>query len=146
MVNHRDRLLRTLKAFRPSKLLWFSSSIGVAAAAIAIGFTWGGWVTADAARHMADEAARKARAQLVSEVCVNRYINGDNFASRFAELKDAVTFKRQDLIEDGHWTELPGIEEPIPGAVRLCANELAGMNIPNNPAAKSDDGEPDITG
>lgn len=86
---------------------------------------------------MADEAARKARARLVADVCVQRYMSGENFLERFAELKGAVTFKRQDLIEEGHWAELPGLEYPVAGAARLCANELAGMSIPNNPAAES---------
>lgn len=137
MARHRKISWRSLKELRPSKLLWFWSSLGVALSTIAVGFSWGGWVTAGAAQHMADEAARKASARLVAQVCVQRYIQGDNFASRFAELEDAVTFKRQDLIEDGRWTDLPGIEEPVPGAARLCANELADMSIPNNPAVES---------
>lgn len=145
IAKHRDASLQRLKEFRPTKLLWFWSSMGVAAATIAVAFSWGGWMTADTARDMADEAARKARARLMSDVYVPRYIHGENFASRFAELEDAVTFKRQDLIEDGHWTELPGIEAPIPGAARLCANELARMSIPNNPAAKSTGDRLDIT-
>lgn len=146
MARHRKSQVRKLKEFRPSKLLWFWSSAGVALSTIAVGFTWGGWITINAAQHMADEAAQKARARLVAQVCVQRYIQGENFASRFAELEDAVTFKRQDLIEEGRWTDLPGIEEPVPGAARLCANELAGMSIPNNPAAKAMDNGIDNSG
>lgn len=139
MAEHFDRAVRKLRDSRPSRTLWLASLIGVAVATVGAGFGWGGWVTADGARYLAEQAARNARARLVADVCVQRYISGENFAERFAELKDAVTFKRQDLIEDGHWAVLPGLENPIPGAARLCANELAGMNIPNNPAAKSMD-------
>lgn len=146
MIRSSNNPGRDWKDYRPSKIVWFWSSISVVILTMIVGFGWSGWVTAGTAQAMAEEAADRARARLVANVCVQRYISADRFASRFIELKNAVTFKREDLIQDGGWTTLPGVDEPVPGAARLCANELARMNVPNIPVAEPSNGSRDITG
>jgi len=146
MAVRRRQSRRNWREYRPSKTLWLCSLGGVAVLTVAVGFVLGGWVAGGTAQRMAAEAAAAARARLVAEVCVERYISADRFASRFAELKDAGTFKREDIIAEGRWTDLPGVEEPVGNAARLCANELVRMHLPSNPANESGEGESGFAG
>lgn len=134
------------KEFRPSKTMWFWSSVGVVLATIFVGFGWGGWVTGGKAQQMAEEAAEKARAQLVADVCVERYVSSEGFAGRLAKLKEGNSWDREEMIEKGGWTKLPGIEDPIGEAADLCGNELAGMKVPEQPAAETAESESEKTG
>lgn len=125
------------KTYRPSKTLWFWSSVGIVIATMIIGFSWGGWVSGSTARFLAADAAKDARAQLVASVCVQRYVSGDRFASRLATLKEASSWDREDLIAKGTWTDLPGIEEPVANAADLCASRLAEMDAPETPVSET---------
>lgn len=134
------------KEFRPSKTTWFWSSVGVVIATIVVGFGWGGWVTGGSAQQMAEEAADKARAELIANVCVERYVSADGFAERLAKLKEGNSWDREEMIEEGGWTKLAGIEDSGEEAADLCGNELAGMKVPEQPAAETAESEPEKTG
>lgn len=133
------------KEFRPSKTLWFWSSVGVFLATVIVGFNWGGWVTGGTAGAMAEDARAEGRANLVAEVCVQRFSESPGFSSRLNELKEATRWDREQMIEEGDWTTLPGIEESIDDAAELCAEQLAAMDVPADGAAAqatSDETEP----
>lgn len=134
------------KEFRPTKTMWFWSSVGVVIATIVVGFGWGGWVTGGTAEQMAEEAADKARAELIANVCVERYVSSEGFAERLAKLKEGNTWDREDMIEEGGWTKLPGIEEPGDEAADLCGNKLAEMEVPEQPASGTAKDESENTG
>lgn len=146
MTDNRGRTEGGWKAFRPSKTMWFWSSVGVFLATIFVGFGWGGWVTGGTAQQMAEEATDKARAQLVADICVHRYVSSEGFANRLVKLKEANSWDREDLIAEGEWTKLPGIEEPVENAADLCAGELAGMEVPNDPPAQTTEVDGEATG
>lgn len=113
--------------FRPSKTLWGWSMAGAALAAIIAGFTVGGWTTSGTAQKMAEDAAREARAQLASTVCVERFTASDSARTNLAELKETASYKQDDFIADGGWATPAGFDSPIPGAADLCADQLAAM-------------------
>lgn len=113
--------------FKPSKTMWFWSMAGAAVATIVVGFTVGGWTTGGSAQEMAENAARDARAQLASTLCVEKFVASASAASALAELKDTSGYQQDDFIEDGGWVTLAGLDEPVPGAADLCAEELAAM-------------------
>lgn len=116
--------------FRPSKTLWFWTAAGAAVATMIIGFTAGGWVTGGAAHTMAEEAARDARAQLASVICVEKF-TASATAANLAELKETSRYQQDNFIEDGGWATLVGMENPVPGAAGLCAGELVALeNLP----------------
>ena len=116
--------------FRPSKTLWFWSCVGVAVVTMIVGFTLGGWVTGGTAEEMAEAAADDARADLVAAACVERFVRGPKFADKLAKLKEANTWQRSDVIEDGGWATLAGMEEPLDDAADICADRLAAMEVP----------------
>ncbi|GIK97197.1 MAG: hypothetical protein BroJett029_14060 [Alphaproteobacteria bacterium] len=116
--------------FRPSKTLWFWSCVGCVVATMIVGFTVGGWVTGGTAEEMASDARENGRAELVAQICVDRFLDASDAASELAALKEQSTWQRDDFIQKGGWVKLAGFEEPVEGAADLCAEELAGMELP----------------
>lgn len=114
--------------FRPTKTIWFWSTAGAAVATIVVGFTLGGWTTGGTAATMAQEAARDARAELVAAVCVENFVAGEGAAAQLVALKEASRWSRDDLIEDGGWAKLTGLEESVPGAANRCADQLVALD------------------
>ncbi|MBV2143444.1 hypothetical protein KUG47_08030 [Falsochrobactrum sp. TDYN1] len=120
--------------FRPSKTLWFWSVAGAAVLTTIVGFTIGGWTTGGTATTMATDAARNARAELVANICVERFITGPNASQKLTELKETSSYKRDTFIEDGGWVKLAGMEREASGAADLCADQLAAMDtLPAQP-------------
>lgn len=113
--------------FRPSKTLWFWSIAGTAVVTMILGFTAGGWTTGGTATKMADNAARTARAELVANLCVERFVTGPDASQKLAELKDTSSYQRDNFIADGGWVTLAGMEREAPGAADRCAEQLLTM-------------------
>ena len=123
-------ITQQFKDYQPTKttLLW--SMAGAAALTMFVGFTWGGWVTGGSADEMAQEAAEEATAKLAAAVCVERFVNAPDAAAQLAALKETSSWKQRSFVEDGNWTTLTGMEEPVDGAADLCAEQLADMELP----------------
>lgn len=131
------------ESYRPSKTLWFWSLAGISVLTMILGFTVGGWTTGGTAAFMAEKAARDARSTLAASVCVQKFVTTAGAAEKLAALKEASSFERDNFIEDGGWAKLTGVEEAIPGAAELCAEELIALeNLPeqNADAATTTDG------
>jgi hypothetical protein len=116
--------------YRPSLALWFWSCAGCVVLTMIVGFTWGGWVTGGSADAMAANAREEARAQLAAAVCVEKFLHAPDAAVRLAELKEQSQWQRDGYIEEGGWTTLVGLEEPVDGAADVCAEQLAEMELP----------------
>lgn len=114
--------------YRPTKAVWFWTAAGAALATILVGFTAGGWTTGGTARLMSENAARDARAELASAICIEKFTASASATADFAKLKETTSYKRDDFIKDGGWVTLAGVEEPVPGAADLCADQLAAMD------------------
>ena len=113
--------------FRPSKPMGFWSMAGAAVATMIVGFTVGGWTTGGSAQTMADVAARDAKAELASAICVEKFLTETSAAENLARLKDQSTYQQDDFIEEGGWVTLVGIDTTVPGAADLCADELVAL-------------------
>ncbi len=107
-----------------TKTQTFWACAACVAATIAIGFTWGGWVTGGTASEMATRAATEARSQLAADVCVERFAKGPDATAQLAALKNSDTWKRDSFIEAGGWATLAGMDKPVDGAASLCAQAL----------------------
>ena len=65
--------------------------------------------------------------------CYNAYVerfNADNAAAQLASLKETSRWKRKSFVEDGKWTTLADLDEPVDGAAELCAERLAEVELP----------------
>jgi len=121
--------------YRPSKVTWFWSCVACVIATIVIGFTWGGWVTNATAESQVAEARTAGRAELAATICVARFVDAPDAAVQLAALKDASSWNRDDTIDDAGWTTPLGVEKPVSGAAKLCADKLVAMELPIEQAA-----------
>ncbi|WP_265517344.1 hypothetical protein [Nitratireductor luteus] len=106
----------------------FGAAGGAFALAI-LGFTWGGWVTGGTAEGIAAHAAQDAREQIVASICVERFIASADAASDQADLKEASSWQRDNLIEEAGWITLTALpdNEQVAGAADICAERLVAM-------------------
>jgi hypothetical protein len=101
-----------------------------------VGFTAGGWVTGGTAKEMAENAATETRSEMVANLCVNKFVSTATAEGRLAALKEADSWERDDMIEDGGWTTIAGLTEDVNGAADLCAEQLAALDkLPATAAA-----------
>lgn len=114
--------------YQPSKTLWFWSVAGAAVLTMIVGFTAGGWTTGGSAMKMAENSARDARAELVANLCVEKFVSASDASQNLAKLKETSSYQRDNFITDGGWAKLAGVEKNAPGAAELCAKELAAMD------------------
>jgi hypothetical protein len=120
---------RRWEAYRPTKGIWFWSSLGWIVATIVVGFAWGGWVTGGTATRMASDAADGARAQLAATVCVASFNNGPDAVAQLAALTKASSYQRGDMLVKSGWLTLPGSTDPVAGAADICVQKLMRANL-----------------
>ena len=112
------------KSYKAPKSVIALACVACIAATVAIGFTWGGWVTGRSAAAMADQAAIRGQANLAAAICVDRFITGPDAKAQTALLVSAEFWRRSDLIRQGGWLVLPGRTDPVAGAAELCVQQI----------------------
>lgn len=121
--------------YRPYKgtLVW-SFFAGVVVT-IAVGF-WGfDWYTAGGAHAMANEAADKARVELASAICVERFMSAPDAAAQLTALKEESSWNRDSFVEDGGFVSFARVDGTIYGAAEACADTLVEMKAPATEAS-----------
>lgn len=126
-MNETKTLSERWADYRPTKTIWFWSLAGASVATMILGFTAAGWTTGGTAANMATVAARDARAQLASVVCVHKFTSAADASAKLAALKETSSYQQDNFISDGGWATLVGMEKSIPGAADLCAEELVAI-------------------
>jgi hypothetical protein len=114
-------------SYQPSKTLWFWSLVGASALTMAIGFTWGGWMTTGRASVMTDLAVRDARAKLVADLCVHNFVSSSDAAENLKALKAKSSWERDDFINEGGWAKIAGIDGTVAKAADTCADQLVNL-------------------
>ena len=111
-----------------STLIW--SAIGGAVLCMAIGFTWGGWVTGGTARKESASAVRDAVVVALAPICVDRFKRQDDAAGKIAELGKASTWERGTVVAKSAFATMPGSKEADNDVARACAEMLASPPAP----------------
>jgi hypothetical protein len=93
-------------------------------ATIAVGFTWGGWMTSGSATALANTAADGAQAKLAAAICTAQFNRNPDASVQLAALTKLDHWDRADFIKKGGWASLPGMKDPVTGAADLCAQQL----------------------
>ncbi len=115
------------KAYHPAKSTLVWACIITAIVTIAIGFTWGGWVTGGTSRTLAAEAGDLSRDELATVICVQRFKAAPDSAQQLSELKAIdSSYKQRQFIEAGGWATMPGEDDASRAAATACASALAG--------------------
>jgi hypothetical protein len=127
-MSHGQSFAQRLHDYRPSKATWFWSTVASVVVVLILGFTNGGWTTSSYATTVAQQAAHNARAELAAAACVDKFLSTENAADNLGKLKDASHWEQDDLIKEGGWARLAGMDESVPGAVDKCADALLAMD------------------
>jgi hypothetical protein len=126
---------------QPSKTLLVWSCVGSVAAALIVGFVWGGWVTGGTARNMAEDAGKLGRYELASVICVEKFLAAPDAQVQLATLKDIdSSYRRRQFIEEGDWAVMPNQEKATRQSAELCAEVLSNIEpLAMAPAADAED-------
>lgn len=95
-----------------------------AVGAIALGFSFGGWVTGGTARQMASTGATQSVVTALTPVCVDLSKRDPRLAERMVELKAASPYRRAEMVANNGWATPPGSAGPDRRLADACADQL----------------------
>lgn len=101
-----------------------AGAISGAGAAVIIGFTWGGWVTASDAKTMAEQSTNTGVAQALVPVCV---LEAKEEPEQLQALKEVHDFRRDDFVIKAGWVDNVREEHQVAVAEGCAATAVAGM-------------------
>ena len=117
---------RRWEDYQPSKAMLFWSCIAAIIATMAVGFSWGGWVTGGSSQAMAATAGDNARGELASAICVERFNAAPDATAKLVQFKAiSDSYKQRQFIVAGGWATMPGQTSPDRLGVQGCATALA---------------------
>src|ERR1700676_3369426 len=79
-----------------------------AIAAVVIGFSWGGWMTAGAATRLAAEQADSAVVTALTPICVEKFMHDNNAKANLVALRKLTSnWEQGDYLQKGGWVTQP---------------------------------------
>lgn len=103
---------------------FYGAAIGAVALAI-VGFSWGGWVTGSMAEQMASDLARFEVVAALVPICIEQSKQDPQVAGTLAELKDARSYQRSEMLMRVGWATMPGSSDPNRDVASACMEKLA---------------------
>ena len=93
---------------------------------MAIGFSWGGWMTGGAADGLATVRANAAVVAALTPICVDKLLQNSDAKAHLAALrKISSNFEQGDYLQKGGWATRPGATSPDYRLGWACAEKLA---------------------
>jgi len=102
----------------------FGGVAGAIALAI-VGFSWAGWVTGGTAEKMASEQARLEVVAALVPICLEQSSKDPEVTETLAQLKEASSYQRSDMLMKAGWATMPGSSDPNRNVARACMEKLA---------------------
>ena len=96
-----------------------------AAAAIVIGFGWGGWTLGGTAAQMSERSANAAIVKVLAPICVDNFQRATGANNNLVELKKVSSWQQGSFVEKGGWATMPGTASPDSTVARACAELLS---------------------
>jgi hypothetical protein len=112
---------------RPTKIFVFWYGVAAVVATLAIGFTWGGWVTSSTAQMTAKSMAEDAVVHRLTPICVAAAKHDPARDKKFKELKATGEWERGDYVKKAGWATMPGDTDPDSRVADECAKILASQ-------------------
>ena len=100
---------------------------GAAAGAAAIsfvGFSQFGWTLGSTAERMASDRADSAIVSVLAPICVEKFQQQSDSATKLVELKKTPSWDQRSLIEKAGWATMPGSEKSNSAVATACADKL----------------------
>ena len=99
------------------------SVVGAAAISV-IGFSSMGWMLGGTAERMAADRAESAVVSVLTPICVEKFQQQADSATKLIEFKKAASWDQRALIEKGGWATVPGSERTNSAVASACAEKL----------------------
>ena len=104
----------------------FGAAAGAVALAI-IGFSWGGWVTGGTAKQMAADQAQLEVVAALLPICIEQSKQDPQVEATLAQLRDASSYYRSDMLMKAGWATMPGSSDPNRDVASACMRTLAAQ-------------------
>ncbi len=104
----------------------YGAVVGAVALAI-VGFSWGGWVTGGTATRMSSDLARLEVVAALVPICVEQSKQDPQVVETLAQLKDASSYQRSDMLMKAGWATMPGSSDPNRRVASACMEALAAQ-------------------
>lgn len=101
----------------------YGALIGAISVAV-VGFTWGGWVTADTANDRAMAMSHDDMVVSMVPVCLDMARSDPARADKLATIRAASTYQKRDALMDVGWATMPGTDDPDRDIAQACLKEL----------------------
>jgi hypothetical protein len=92
--------------------------------ATAVGFTWGGWMTASGSRQFSSSSTAAGVATALLPYCIEKSRNDPAAEKVFEKLKGTSGYLRQRIIEQAGWATPLGTTYPNWDLSALCIEEI----------------------
>ena len=73
-----------------------------------LGFSWGGWVTANTSEAAAKQRSERAVVTALAPICVEQFRAATNAPQNLEALRKASSWQQGTFIADGGWATMPG--------------------------------------
>jgi len=98
-----------------------------AAAAMVIGFNWGGWMLESTAAKQAADGAKSAVISVLAPICADKFQQAVDASENMVMLKKESSYQQASFVDKGGWATMPGSDTANSGVARACANILVGL-------------------
>ena len=106
--------------------LW-SAAAGALAISV-VGFSLMGWTLGSTAERMAVARADSAVVGVLAPICVDKFQQQSNSATKLIEFKKAASWDQRSLIEKGGWATTPGTAKTESAVISACAEKLGRLS------------------
>ena len=106
--------------------LW--GAVAGAVAISVIGFSSMGWMLGGTAERMAADRAESAVVGVLTPICVEKFQQQTDSATKLIEFKKAASWDQRALIEKGGWATTPGSERANSAVATACAEKLGRVS------------------
>src|SRR5438270_515841 len=101
----------------------------VGAAAISfVGFSQLGWTLGSTADRLANERADSAIVGVLAPICVEKFQQQSDSATKLIEFKKAASWDQRSLIEKAGWAVMPGTDKSNSAVATACADKLGRIH------------------
>lgn len=106
----------------PKRLI--QGAIAGAIATVIAGFAFGGWTLESTAQKQANLAEQATLVRVLAPICADRFKKSTDAVANLEALKQAESWKRDEMIVKAGWATFPG-SEPDRRVAEACAQMLS---------------------
>lgn len=99
-------------------------AVAGAAAISFVGFSQFGWTLGSTAERMASDRADSAIVSVLAPICVEKFQQQSDSATKLIEFKKTPSWDQRSLIEKAGWATMPGSEKSNSAVATACADKL----------------------